>query len=335
MSLDDEILTLGDMCVEKFSGATMGTEYNVQAVLPIGFDLGTIKNTVDDAVSLVDTQMSTFKPESDLCRFNRAPAGQWVSVPRQMCSVAGAANVLSQRTDGAFDITVFDAVDAWGFGPSAREPISTLAATPPLLEQSANYDDVEVRCNPPALRKRQPLSIDLSAIAKGFGVDEIGRVLQDLGCDNYLVEIAGEVLAQGTKPGGVPWIVGIELPMPGRRIVYKNMCLKDCALASSGFYRNFVEHDGKKYCHAIDPLTGRPVDDELLAVSVLMAGCMNADGMATALMVMGRQRAVAFANEHAIAALFIVAADGGFTEISTEPFALLADAEGSQIQRPG
>lgn len=322
MFLKEDALTLGEVCVEQFSGATMGTQYNVQAVLPLGCDLRAIRKNVHNAVSLVDAQMSTFKPESDLCRFNRAATKQWVPVPGPVCTVVAAANALSLRTDGAFDITVFDAVDAWGFGPSARGAIPLAVVS----EQSVNYEDVEVRLNPPALKKLQPLSIDLCAIAKGFGVDEVAWVLRELGCDNYLVEIAGEVVAQGTKPGGVPWIVGIELPVPGRRVVYKNVCLKDCALASSGGYRNFIEHEGKKYSHAIDPLTGNPVEGDLLAVTVLMSGCMNADAMATALMVMGRQRAVAFANQHEIAALFIVAADGGFTEISTEPFVQLSNA---------
>lgn len=319
--------------IEQFRGATMGTHYQVQVALANDLERSVIASGIAQAVTRVDTQMSTFKAMSDICRFNRAGVNDWISVPAQMCTVVQAAIELGHRTDGAFDISVFAAVEHWGFGPSARAPVAQLLPLEANDKPGATFRDIEVRLNPPALRKRVPLTIDLSGIAKGFGVDEIARVLRKFGARHYLIEIAGEVLARGKNPDGSPWTIGLELPVPNRAVAYRGLPLDNCAVATSGSYRNYFSHQGVTYGHTIDPATGRPSQSDLLSVSVVMPWCMDADAMATALMVMGRARAVEFVHRAGIAALFLVAADGGFNEITSEWFAAIYQERDQQFEQ--
>jgi len=238
------------------------------------------------------------------------------------------ARRIGELTEGAFDVTVGPLVNLWGFGPQMGED-----DIPPEAEISAawervGFELVELREDPPALRKaRGDVLIDLSAIAKGYAVDQIVRLLTDANVLNYLVEIGGELRGEGLNEQGEPWRIAIERPVPGERSVQRIVGLRDAGLATSGDYRNFFEVDGQRYAHVIDPATGRPVIHQLASVTVLADTTMSADGLATGLMVLGPERALALAREQSLAVHLIEIDGDDFRERTSPAFepALLAE----------
>jgi FAD:protein FMN transferase len=246
------------------------------------------REDVDAALEDVNQRMSTYKPESEISRFNASPSTDWFEVSPATVKVVARAQAISEQCDGAFDITVGPLVNLWKFGPDKSEfrvpDDATIEATRALV----GFRKLQYRLDPPALKKEIPgLQIDLSAIAKGYGVDQAAESLIQNGVTSFLVEVGGEMRAQGKKPDGSPWIAGIERPLVDRREVYAAIPLVDQSLATSGNYRNFYEVDGRKYSHTIDPQTGAPVQGAPLSASVIAADCMTADAIATAAMVLG------------------------------------------------
>ena len=182
-------------------------------------------------------------------------------------------------------------------------------------------DQLEVQLDPPALRKSDPkLQIDLSAIAKGFAVDQIVTMLEESGIENCLVDIGGEIRAVGRKPGNSPWMVGIESPNPDEEAIHRTLPLDNRALATSGDYRNYLEFEGNRYSDEIDPRTGYPIEHDLLSASVMAADCMTADAWATALMILPPEQSKAIAGHEELEALFIVREENDFTEFVSPAF---------------
>jgi thiamine biosynthesis lipoprotein len=303
------------------SGRTMGTSYHVRLDhLPRGVSADRLQAEIDARLDTVNDQMSTYRPGSELSRFNRAPADAWFAVSSATAQVVAAALKVSEQAGGAFDPTVGPLVDLWHFGPGADigevEPPSPAAIE--AAKQAVGYRSVAVRLDPPALRKHHAgTRLDLSAIAKGYAVDVIAEYLASLGVKNHLVEIGGEVRAAGESAAGRPWRVGIEKPLEDARGIYKVVALRDAALATSGGYRNFFVSDGRRYSHTIDPRTGSPVEHNLASVSVLADDCMTADAWATALMVLGPKAGYEKAKQLGLAALLLVEEDGRFMEHAT------------------
>ena len=187
--------------------------------------------------------------------------------------------------------------------------------------QKTGYAKLKARLEPPALRKaHSSLSINLSAIAKGWGVDRVAELLTARKVDAWLAEIGGEVRASGNKPGGEPWRVGIESPAEGRRSLQRAIPLQDLAVATSGDYRIYFEHGGRRYSHTIDPRTGRPVTHQLASVSVFAPTCLEADAIATALMVLGPDAGYTLAESRSLPAVFIVREEHSFIEKATSAF---------------
>lgn len=342
--------------VAALTGETMGTTYQVRVALSADLDEAALSAAIFEAVGAVDRQMSTWKPASDLSRFNAAPVGEWVAVPRDLAHVVSAGLAISKASQGAFDMTVGAAVNAWGFGPvSAPVPEAetnaetdakaeaaprntrpgALAPGPQDVPKDAPvgvWRDLEARMDPPALIKRAPMYVDLSGIAKGYGVDRICEVLLERGLSDFLVSIDGETRVCGRKPGVEGrWRVAIDRPdaaAGGDRSAAENVAgnvaapwdvlePEDRALATSGDYRHFFERDGTRYAHTIDPATGQAVQGGAASVTVMMRDCMTADAWATALLVMGPQRGVAIAQARNIAALFLFRERGGFRQVVT------------------
>jgi thiamine biosynthesis lipoprotein len=235
--------------------------------------------------------------------------------------VVKAALRISRLTQGAFDVTIGPVVNLWGFGPqTAEEALPSDKAVKDALAK-VGYERVHVRDTPPALRKeRSDINIDLSAIAKGYGVDKIAQYLEAQGIGHYLVEIGGELRGKGLNPNGVPWRIAIEKPDPGQRVIERIIQISDRGVATSGDYRNFFEIAGQRYSHTMDPRTGRPVRHDLASVTVVSDTCMEADALATALLVMGPEQGFRFAQSQGIEAFFIVIGSEGFTERSTAGF---------------
>ena len=309
----------------EFRGATMGTTWLVKLpALPSGHTREQIQAEIERRLETVSGQMSTYRPDSELSRFNAYDGTDWFPVSADTARVVSAALQVSEASGGAFDVTVGPLVNLWDFGPEHRD--ARLPSDEELAAARARvgYRMLEVRPEPPALRKSDPaVYVDLSAIAKGFGVDAIVEYLGSIGCESYFAEIGGEIRARGTKPDGSGWKIGIEAPASDRfspRAAQRIVTLDGQAVATSGDYRNYWELQGRRFSHTIDPRTGRPVEHRLASVSVLAGDCMSADAWATTLMVLGPDDAYNLAVEKNLAVLLIIREDDGFVERSTPGF---------------
>ncbi len=282
------------------NGATMGTRYSVVAYARPAFDAQTLGQKLHAAISEVDAVMSNWKPDSDINRLNRAAVGEWVELPPGLLSVLRAALAIEAQSCGAFDIGVGATVGAWGFGPYAGAGSVHSPVPRPVTRQALELDQVRGRA-----RKHAPLCLDLSGIAKGFGVDRLAEMLRSAGLSSWLVSIDGEVRAGAPKPDGTRWAIGIEQPVVGRRDLSGVIEIADMAIATSGTYRHCREERGRIVSHTIDPASGCPVEGKLASVTVLAPTCMEADAWATAILVEGRWPASGFVTPTEIDALVL------------------------------
>ncbi len=299
----------------SLNGATMGGRYTAVFYAPAGADLTAIGASLFGAVHRVDRQMSTWKAESDLCRLNAAPAHTWIAVPAPLLRVLDTGVTIGRQSHGAFDMGVGELVEAWGFGPSGRAPGVQRGAALDTGYLSANTG-IEFDRNICQVRKRGRLALDLSGIAKGYGVDQLAECLDGWAIDSYLVGIDGEMRCRGAKPDGRAWAVAVEKPTYGIREVSGVMELRDVAIATSGDYRRWVDVNGIRHGHTIDPGGQRPVQNRLASVTVLAASCMQADAWATALMVLGEEHGVAMARERGMDVLFVMRKGEQLEEVS-------------------
>lgn len=302
------------------SGATMGTRYSATFYASAETDLATLAQELQVTVDRVDAQMSNWKPDSDLSRFNRALAGEWVAIPEELAFVVETAIAVGHLSGGAFDIGVGDAVNAWGFGPAGSQP-SGEAIARAGRNGVRRFAQLDLDRKGLRLRKSSPLSLDLCGIAKGYGVDELARCLERAGIRSYLVGIDGEMRAADTKPDGTAWAIAIERPDRDRRAAAGVIALTDCSIATSGDYRHVVRWDDVDLSHTIDPRTGRPVRNGLASVTVLAPDCMPADAFATMLMVLGEEAGPVLAAQLRIDALFFIREGEALREIGTGMFA--------------
>lgn len=301
------------------SGETMGTHYAVTAKCEL------LPHEVANTLAAVNDEMSTYDSESMLSRFNRANVGEWWEISGALADVIEAAQYLSEHSDGAFDVTVGPLVNLWGFGP-APEHVRSMERVPNSQEIAAararvGYRHLSLRrpldsaADRAELRKDIAVYVDLSAIAKGHGVDRLASHLETRGCRDYLVDIGGEVRVAGLNPQGNAWRVGVEVPNAGEfggiQLILE---LPDGAVATSGDYRNFIQVDGTQYSHTIDPRSGLPVTHELASVSVIHASAMWADGFATTIAVLGPRAGIDFAESENLSALLIIRTASGFEE---------------------
>jgi thiamine biosynthesis lipoprotein len=308
--------------VTPLSGAVMGTQYLIKVIdLPENLTLVRLDEDVNRLLRDIDTKMSTYSEDSELSRFNAARTTDWFPVSDEIIDVVERALQVSELTDGAFDITVGPLVNLWGFGPDQRPDRVPTDKQITAAKARLGYQHVHTRRQPPALKKdRDDIYLDLSALAKGYAVDEVADYLDDLGIEDYMVEVGGELRLKGRNENGTPWRIAVERPAPGDRDVYSIMQLEDMGVATSGDYRNYFEQDGQRYSHTIDPRTGRPIDHSLASVTVIADTSMYADALATALMVAGPDEGDKLAKKHGIAAYFIVKSSDGFDANATRPF---------------
>jgi len=315
-------------CVETqpallhMQGQTMGTYYQVKYVLSPDqqnnekLSVAALQAEIDKRLELVNDQMSTYRPDSELSRFNRAEKSLLVSDATRR--VVADALLIFKQSHGAYDATVGPLVNLWGFGPDKKPnkvPSEKLIAEKRKLVGS-QYLSIDGN----KLSKAIPdLYLDLSSIAKGYGVDFIAEYLQQLGIDNYLVDIGGELRVHGFKPANKQWTLAIERPVAGQN-VQRLIHIGDNAIATSGDYRNYFESDGIRYSHTIDPTTGKPINHKLVSVTVIDKSSMHADGLATAITVLGPEAGLAFAKEQHIPVFLLVKAGDDFIEHFTPEF---------------
>ena len=286
------------------SGPTMGTRYSAVFFAPEVRDHANIRSALQAAVDAVDAQMSTWKPDSDLVRFNRAPPEVWFDLPVHLCTVLAAALEIGRLSGGAFDIGVGDLVSAWGFGSTGRLDEARITGAASAARVPAHLC-LELDREQHRVRKQSEITLDLSGIAKGFGVDQLAEVLTSYGIGHYLVSIDGELRASGGKPDGSPWRIAVERPETGHRQAEGVLELTDGAVATSGDYRHFVELEGIRYAHTMDPRRQAPLVDGPAAVTVMAETCMAADAWATALLVLGPAVGGDVASRQGLEALFI------------------------------
>ncbi|MDA7088291.1 FAD:protein FMN transferase [Pseudomonas sp. SA3-5] len=296
----------------SLNGATMGTRYSALFFAAPGLDESAIAASLFAAVDQVDRQMSSWKADSALSRLNALPEQQWLDIPPELLSVLATGLRIGRQSNGAFDIGVGDLVNAWGFGPGGQVPTDL----PAQRRRQQATEVLEVDQVHHRVRKRAPITLDLSGIAKGFGVDQLAHCLEGWGVSRYLVGIDGEMRACGLKADGQAWTIAVEKPVRGVREVMGVMELSDVAIATSGDYRHWVEIEHQDYSHSMDPALGAPACNQLAAVTVLASSCMLADAWATALLVLGEVAGPELAQARGMDALFVVRDGQGFRQLS-------------------
>lgn len=284
------------------SGPTMGTSWQVRLDAPPP-DPAALQAALQAAVDEVDDQMSTWKPDSALMRFNAAPCDLWHPLPDPLLAVLETGLAISRATQGAFEMNLGDAVRAWGFGPAAIDVAAIHALRDSPACPAVEALGIDRRAG--LARKSARMALDLSGIAKGYGVDRLAETLRAQGISSALCSIDGEVRALAGRRDGSPWSVGIDCPDSPARGDHSILLLEDASVATSGDYRHFVEIRGKRLSHTMDPGRHAPVIDAPASVTVMAKGCIHADAMATALMVLGLERGPALARELGVSALFI------------------------------
>lgn len=285
----------------------MGTSYSIKlSPAPEEAVRTALKGDIDRRLERINSQMSTYRPDSDLMQFNRSPSTDWQQLPPEIVGLVTRANHISRLTGGRYDITVGPLVNLWGFGSSGDRTTAPAQDEVEDMLARVGFGHLHTRTEPAALRKEIPeLEIDLSSIAKGWAVDEVVDILDAKGLHNHLVEIGGELRAQGEKTPGRPWRIAIEQPDFDKRSVQRVIALDNMAMATSGDYRNFFADGDRLYSHTIDPDTGQPVQHRLASVTVLAEDCTSADAWATALMAVGEPAAFELADSQGLKALFI------------------------------
>jgi thiamine biosynthesis lipoprotein len=311
----------------ELSGSTMGTTFSVKLVAPpesLATDssaMASLQTQISAVLEHVENLTSTYRDSSELSKFNASAATEWVSASPELCEILAQALELSRDTNGAFDITVGPVVNLWGFGPDgdvvdppAQHEIDAAAAR-------VGYQQLATDCSKPAIRKENVnVYVDLSGWAKGYAVDQVAAALNAHGLVNYLVEIGGEMRASGYNAEGLDWAVAIEAPVTSGRTVQTVLRFTDLGIATSGDYRNYFEHEGERYSHTIDTRSGRPVSHALAAVTVIDRSAAFADGMATALLVLGPVAGPELAEKLGVAGFFLIRGQAGFEELTTSFF---------------
>ncbi len=256
-----------------------------------------------ESVAVVDRQMSTWTPDSDLMRLNRASLGEWITLPPELMTVLKRALEIGRLSDGAFDIAIGDAVTAWGFGAEGYDTDAMRRAL--IHPRPKAHEMLELDHTAQRLRKSAAGTLDLSGIAKGFGVDQMVAVLARFGIEHALVGLDGELRAIGQRPEGTPWTVALEKPDYEARAPLSILELLDSAVATSGDYRHWVDLGTQRLTHTMDPARGGPVLGAAASATVLADTCMDADAWATAFMVMGKDKAAILASDQGLSAIFV------------------------------
>jgi len=278
----------------RLAGRTMGTTWHVTLVGR--GSAADLQEKIDRRLEEVNERLSTYREDSEISRFNRfRRAGEEFPISGDFLRVMKAAARVFALSGGAWDGTVMPLVDLWGFGPAG--PVGE----PPAEERIASalaevgFARIEIRDSGALVKREASVTLDLSSIAKGYGVDQVAELVRREGFTDFIVEIGGEVRAGGARRDGRPWRVGVNRPRADAAPdeVYRVAFLRDEAFATSGDYRNYFLRDGVRYSHIIDPRTGHPVTNRVVSVSIRAPDCTLADGLATAVMVMGAEAGLA------------------------------------------
>lgn len=315
--------------LESFGGPTMGSTYAIKYVRADGVaDAATLQTGVEAILAEVDSQMSTYRDDSLIEQFNRAPAGTCMAMPQDVLELVRLGEGLALQSNGAFDLTIEPLLNLWGFGPKSRGEQVPSAEAIAAARQRVGHR--HLRIDGEQLCKDVKLQVDFNSIAAGHAVDRIAAWLEQQGVGSYLVEATGELKARGRKPDGSPWRIAVEEPRDDQRVAQKVLELDGYGVSTSGDYRNYFEENGRRYSHTLDPRSGAPITHRLAAVTVLHPKALLADGLSTLLMVLGPEEGVIWAERQGIAAFFVTREGEGYVTHATKAFDALIAAQGER-----
>jgi len=299
--------TLAPVRETLLQGETMGSAWTVKIAGVLPEPAAVLQAGAQARFEAVDQALSTYRPASALSRFNAEPSGEWVSIDPELGAVLAYALTLAQRSDGAYDVTVGPLVNLWGFGPDPAKNRVPDEAAIAAARAHVGWGKVAVDAALTRARKEPGVRVDLSSLGKGRGVDRVAEYLDSAGVTNYLIDLSGKLRARGHNPSGKPWRVAVERPGADNTLgeAPASIALRDASVATAGDYRRYFEVDGRHYSHIIDPHSGYPVTHATVSATALGATCMEADALATVLMVMPPDAALRLANEARIPALLV------------------------------
>jgi len=311
--------------VLEFTGPTMGSSYSVKYLSGAnGPSVAQAQAATEAILAEVDQQLSTYRADSLISQFNALPANSCQPMPESLLALVRFAEQLSVLSAGAFDLTVEPLLNLWGFGPQSRGDQVPTPAQIAQVRERMGYQ--HLRIDGQQLCKGAAVEVDFNSIAAGYAVDRIAARLLELGVSSYLLEVTGELKAQGRKPDGSAWRIAIEAPLEHQQVAEKILPLDGYGVSTSGDYHNYFEQDGLRYSHTLDPQSGAPIRHTLAQVTVVDRSVQRADGLSTLLMVLGPERGLAFAEREGIAALFVSRTAQGFVSHSSSAFIRLFDA---------
>jgi thiamine biosynthesis lipoprotein len=298
----------------ELGGETQGTTYHL-AIVADRDDIGRMRlqALIDRRLAEIDRALSNYREDSELSRFNAAPVGEWLPLGADLYQVLLRAQAVSAQSDGAFDVTVAPLIELWGFGPGGRRDALPDAAAIAAARAGVDWRQLQLDATSPRARKQAALRIDVNGIAQGYTVDALATLLATEGYRDFLVEVGGELRLSGVNAAGKKWRIGIERPGDGVGPVEQGVSGADVGITTAGDYHDYFERDGVRYSHTVDPATGRPVTHRLASVTVIASDATYADGMDTALEVLGPDRGYQLAERLKIAAYFIVRSNNGFS----------------------
>jgi thiamine biosynthesis lipoprotein len=302
---------------EIFQGSTQGTQYHITAKLPKNTTTLKIQEVIDKSLANVDISLSTYRDDSEISRFNKMPIDIPVNVSQEFIDVLDVSREVFKLSAGAFNPSVNDLVQLWGFGRKISVTQSQVVPDDKAIDQAKltmNFEALKQAGR--EIQKMLPVKLDFNGVAQGYTVDVLGKALRAQGVENYMIEVGGEVATRGVSPRGNAWRIGVELPddlmLQNDNKVFAALLLNDANLATSGDYRDYYEIEGKRYSHTLDPQSGRPITHNLASVTVVTKTTGHADAWATAFMVLGETAGFELAEKLNIPAYFIYRKNGKF-----------------------
>ncbi len=292
--------------VVRLSGETMGTTFNITAI-GVDVDDEALAVAVEETLADVNAKMSNWDKNSEVSQFSKSQSTEPTQVSEEFALVIAAANDVHEKSGGTFDVTLGPLIELWGFGPRKPEdPVPSDEDIQAALNSVGQARLLTLDREAGTLAKSDAgVGINLSAIAKGYGIDAVADTLRDAGIEDYMVEIGGDLVTMGENDKGEAWRIGIEKPEAGSQNLQLIVQLDDLGMATSGDYKNFFEQDGVRYSHIIDPITGRPITHRTTSVTVLAENAMMADAWATAMLALGQEKGLELAEKHKLAVYFI------------------------------
>ncbi|ULN84752.1 FAD:protein FMN transferase [Pseudomonas sp. Y5-11] len=312
--------------LESFGGPTMGSTYSIKYVRHAGIaEPAQVRREVEGILADVDRQMSTYRSDSDIERFNALPANSCQTMPAAVLELVRVGKQLAEQSEGAYDLTVEPLMNLWGFGPQGREEKVPDPAVLAETLQRVGYRHLRIDVD--RLCKDAAVEVDFNSIAAGYAVDTIAARLESMGIHDYLAEATGELKAKGNKLDGSAWRIALEAPRDDQQVAERIIQVDGYGVSTSGDYRNYFLQDGRRYSHTFDARSGAPVLHNLASVTVIHPSALMADGLSTLLLILGLERAWDYAEKHDIGAFFVIRADTGFVIRTSAAFERLSRAK--------